>query len=98
MKIQGYRIELSEIEYVARRFYKDKVAVVAVPVKDAHDNTVIALAAETEDDSSADQLVDMLKQYLPAYMVPSSVVCMPRFPQNANNKIDRKTIKQLIEQ
>lgn len=98
VKIQGYRIELSEIEYVARRFYKDKVAVVAVPVKDAHDNTVIALAAETEDDPRADQLIDMLKQYLPAYMVPSSVVCMPQFPQNANNKIDRKTIKQLIEQ
>lgn len=97
VKIQGYRIELSEIEHVARRFYEENVAVVAVPVKDAHDNTVIALAAETEDDSNTDRLVDMLKQYLPPYMVPSSVVCMPQFPQNANNKIDRKIIKQLIE-
>ena len=98
VKIQGYRIELSEIEHVARRFYKDNMAVVAVPIKDAHGNTTIALAIEAADDSTSEPLIDMLKQYLPAYMVPSRVVCLPQFPQNANNKIDRKIIKQLIEQ
>ncbi|MCH4147954.1 MAG: amino acid adenylation domain-containing protein [Prevotella sp.] len=98
VKIQGYRIELSEIECVARRFYEEKVATVAVPIQKSQDNTTIALAVEKHDEGPEDKLLEYLKCYLPAYMIPSDVIPMPQFPQNANNKIDRKKIKLLIQQ
>jgi len=98
VKIQGYRIELSEIECVARHFYNDKVATVAVPIKDSQDNTTIALAVEKSEEAHTDALLKHLRYYLPAYMIPSEVVTIPQFPQNVNNKIDRKKIKLLIQQ
>ena len=95
VKIQGYRIELSEIESVARRYYEQQTAVVAV-VLGEQNNQTINLVVERNDDGSSEQLQDFLRQYLPAYMLPSRVVFMPVFPQNANNKIDRKRIKESI--
>ena len=95
VKIQGYRIELSEIESVARRYYEQQTAVVAV-VLGEQNNQTINLVVECNDDGSSEQLQDFLRQYLPTYMLPSRVVFMPVFPQNANNKIDRKRIKESI--
>lgn len=98
VKIQGYRIELSEIECVARHFYNDKVATVAVPIKDSQDNTTITLAVEKADEGNKEDLLKHLRYYLPAYMIPSEVIAIPEFPQNVNNKIDRKKIKLLIQE
>ena len=95
VKIQGYRIELSEIENVARHFYHDEVAVVATTVGEESALRIV-LAVESKDDNGF-QLIDYLKKYLPAYMIPERVVYIGRFPQNANNKTDRKAIKELIK-
>lgn len=96
VKIQGYRVELSEIEQVARRFYARKTAVVAV-VTGSTGQESIYLAVEGPDDGSRDRLEAHLRTYLPAYMIPSKIVFMPSFPQNMSNKIDRKRIKELIK-
>ena len=96
VKIQGYRVELSEIEQVARRFYARKTAVVAV-VTGSTGQESIHLAVEGPDDGSRDRLEAHLRTYLPAYMIPSKIVFMPSFPQNMSNKIDRKRIKELIK-
>ncbi len=96
VKIQGYRVELSEIEQVARRFYARKTAVVAV-VAGSTGQESIHLAVEGPDDGSRDGLEAHLRTYLPAYMIPSKIVFMPSFPQNMSNKIDRKRIKELIK-
>lgn len=97
VKIQGYRIELSEIESIARKFYNGDIAVVAVPVEDKNRNTSIHLAIEDEDKGKDKDLLEFLREYLPSYMIPSKVYYMSRFPQNANNKIDRKKIKDIIK-
>ena len=96
VKIQGYRIELSEIESVTRRFYNRQTAVVAV-VTGQQGRETISMAIEREDDHSCLELEAYLKTYLPSYMIPSKIVFMPTFPQNMSNKIDRKRIKELIK-
>jgi D-alanine--poly(phosphoribitol) ligase subunit 1 len=96
VKIQGYRIELSEIECVARKFYDNKTAVVALPVYDSGRNCTITLAVENADSDTATQLDCYLKKYLPAYMIPSQVRYFEKFPLNVNNKIDRKAIAALL--
>lgn len=97
VKIQGYRIELSEIESIARKFYNGDIAVVAVPAEDTNGNMSIQLAIEDEDKEKDEKLLEYMRGYLPSYMIPSKVYHLSRFPQNANNKIDRKEIKNLIK-
>ena len=96
VKIQGFRIELSEIEYVARKFFDDRISVVALPVYDQNRNCTIHLAVENKKEGEVERLLQYLRKYLPAYMIPQEVNFIPRFPLNMNNKIDRKKIAELI--
>ena len=96
VQIQGYRVELSEVEHVARHFFNDAVNAVAFPVDDGNGNTAVALVIEAERQQADDVLVAYLRRYLPAYMLPSSIHYINPFPLNASNKIDRKHIKQMI--
>jgi D-alanine--poly(phosphoribitol) ligase subunit 1 len=96
VKIQGFRIELSEIECVAKRFYQDNISLVALPIYDEKKNCSIHIVVENEDKTTAPELVTYLKGYLPEYMIPQRVHFINRFPLNMNNKIDRKKITTLI--
>lgn len=96
IKIQGFRIELSEIECVARKFFHDEAAVVALPVYDARKNCSISLAVETRDHDCGDNLMKHMKALLPTYMLPQTIHFLDRFPLNVNNKIDRKKIAQMV--
>ena len=96
VQIQGYRVELSEVEHVARHFFNDAVNAVALPVDDGNGTTAVALVIEAERQQTDDVLVAYLRRYLPAYMLPSSIHYINPFPLNASNKIDRKRIKQMI--
>lgn len=96
IKIQGFRIELSEIECVARKFFHDEAAVVALPVYDARKNCSISLAVETRDHNCGDSLMKHMKALLPTYMLPQTIHFLDRFPLNVNNKIDRKKIAQMV--
>jgi D-alanine--poly(phosphoribitol) ligase subunit 1 len=96
IKIQGYRIELSEIEHVAREFYDERNAVVALPIYDKSRNCSIHLVVEDNDESTEKPLMNRLKKYLPAYMLPSHIHFMKQFPMNRNSKTDRKKIAETI--
>ncbi|MBM6992354.1 MAG: AMP-binding protein [Prevotella sp.] len=96
VQIQGYRVELSEIEHVARGFYGEQVAAVALAEGNGSDNTTIGLAVETRNREDDQPLLEHLRQFLPQYMLPTSIYHIQPFPQNASNKIDRRKIKELI--
>jgi D-alanine--poly(phosphoribitol) ligase subunit 1 len=96
IKIQGYRIELSEIECVARRYFDGNKNIVALPIYDRQGNCEIHLAVEDADNSSSAALMDYLKTLLPAYMLPAEIHFFEKFPQNTNNKTDRNEIKKII--
>ena len=96
VQIQGYRVELSEVEHVARRYFNNAVNVVALPIDDGNGNVAIALAIEAEKQQDDDVLMSYLRQYLPSYMLPSCISYINPFPLNTSNKIDRKLIKQMV--
>jgi D-alanine--poly(phosphoribitol) ligase subunit 1 len=96
IKIQGFRIELSEIECIARQFYGGKRAAVAIPVSDSGNNYSIHLVIEDDGTEDTEAIIVYMKKYLPSYMIPSRVHFMKQFPLNTNNKIDRKHIKTII--
>lgn len=96
VKIQGFRIELCEIDSVARKFYDNQCAAVAVAIGEPGVQH-LELAIEKADDGSGHQLLEYLKKYLPAYMIPEKIAFLKVFPQNANNKIDRRKIKEMLQ-
>lgn len=94
-KIQGYRVELGEIEYHARSYYSNRYRSVALSFDNEKGLTEIALFIESVSQNQAD-LVDYLETKMPHYMIPSRVIFLNNFPLNNSDKIDRSALKQLI--
>ena len=94
-KIQGFRVELGEIEYHAREFYKGQHRVVAVAFQNASSLTEIALFVEMPE-TDPTLLLAYLRSKLPGYMVPTRTFYRDSFPLNASDKIDRVQLKTEI--
>lgn len=97
IKIQGYRVELGEIEAVAREAGGVDVAIaVGWPLSSSGaDGVVVFLGAEQAD---TDAVMARLKERLPAYMVPSQIRTIGTFPLNSNGKVDRKALTDMLRE
>lgn len=94
IKIQGFRIELSEIEFQARAVV-DPVNAAAVAMAD--DNGLYEIHLFVENESVVEkEILNALKLRLPPYMIPKAVHGMGKFPLNVNGKIDRKALKATL--
>lgn len=94
-KIQGFRVELGEIEYHAREFLKG-INAVCVAFTNSHGLTEIAMFIEsTEFDTS--ELMTFMHSKMPSYMIPGRIQFVQSFPLNANDKIDKNKLKDSIK-
>lgn len=93
-KIQGFRVELGEIEYHAREYLKDK-NVVCMAFENKDSLTEIAMFIESGEFSS-ESLISYMRTKMPSYMIPTKMFYVPMFPLNANDKIDKNKLKELI--
>jgi amino acid adenylation domain-containing protein len=91
IKIQGFRIELSEIEFQARTAV-DPFGVAAVAIADDKGIYEIHLFVNNPD-VNIQETIAILKKKLPVYMVPKQIHGIETFPLNVNGKIDRKQLK-----
>lgn len=94
VKIQGYRVELGEIEHHAREFMRGQNAV-AIAFENKTTNTEIALFIEGEL-AATKELTAYLKSKIPPYMIPTKIIVENIFPLNNNGKVDRNILKKLI--
>lgn len=94
IKVQGFRIELSEIEFHAKVFL-DKVNVVTVAGTDELGNTEIGMIIESKSFDHV-PLMNYMKSKMPAYMIPRKVTFTDAFPLNMNGKTDRNKLKKLL--
>lgn len=94
-KIQGFRVELGEIEHHARTFYKNERRVMAIAFQNAQNLTEIALFVEA-DQENAKPLADYLRSKMPQYMIPSRILFEPAFPLNKSEKVDRNALKKKL--
>ena len=93
-KINGYRVELCEVEHHAKSFL-EKINVIAIEFTGKNKNSEIGIAIEsTKFDYRS--LLEYLKIKMPNYMIPSKLIFLEKFPLNSNQKIDRKEIKSLF--
>jgi len=92
IKVQGFRVELSEIEFFAKEFL-NKVNAVAIAFTNKLHNTEIGMVVEsTEFDTKP--LLEYMKTKMPGYMIPTQMRFINSFPLNTNGKIDRKLLKE----
>ena len=96
IKIQGYRVELGEVEAILREESGVEHAIaVGWPVTPSGaDGLVAFLATQTLDIES---LQASLRKRLPSYMHVREIRCLPEMPLNANGKVDRNALRQLLE-
>ncbi len=94
VKLRGFRIELGEIEACLRQH--PAVREVAVLAREDHPGEKRLAAYFVPNEASApasgDELRSFLKDLLPDYMLPSSIVALDQMPLTPNGKLDRKAL------
>ena len=88
VKVQGFRIELAEIEVQLATC--EGVASAVVLVTD--ERLVAYVVADSQGIEEISGLRSALKQRLPNHMIPSSFVLLDQWPLTANGKIDKKAL------
>ncbi|HMK03575.1 MAG TPA: AMP-binding protein [Ferruginibacter sp.] len=92
VKVQGFRVELSEIEFFAKE-HLQKINAVAIAFTNQLNNTEIGMVIESGEFDTK-ELVGYMKSKMPGYMVPTQWRFVSSFPLNTNGKIDRKVLKE----
>jgi acyl-CoA synthetase (AMP-forming)/AMP-acid ligase II len=97
VKIGGHRIEPAEVELAARRLGCLHACV--IPVRRDGKITGLAMAAVLPVDEttiSPKDLRRLIAGVLPSQLVPWPIVLLPSLPLDANGKIDRNSVENLI--
>lgn len=94
-KIQGFRVEMGEIEYHAREFLEGS-NVVCLAFDNKEGLTEIAMFIEKEQFDPSDML-EYMKTKMPGYMIPTKLFWVPNFQLNANDKVDKNILKAMIK-
>jgi D-alanine--poly(phosphoribitol) ligase subunit 1 len=94
VQIDGFRVELGEIEHHARKFRKGgNVAVIAVPGK--QQTMEIHLFIETIS-LKKDELKKYLESKLPVYMQPVKIHTIKEFPKSTGGKVNKKELERML--
>jgi D-alanine--poly(phosphoribitol) ligase subunit 1 len=96
VKIRGHRIELEEIDLAVQSVPAVRRAVAVL--LNGTDGGEIAVAYAADRAIAPEEVQARCKEKLPAYMRPALVVQFDDLPRNANDKVDRKAAKTLLEQ
>ncbi|KIG12800.1 D-alanine--poly(phosphoribitol) ligase subunit 1 [Enhygromyxa salina] len=96
IKLNGYRVELGEIEAVMQREAGvDAGVVLGWPKTPAGASGVIGFVVAADLDTNG--VLDRMQDQLPRYMVPRGIRVLDAFPLNQNGKIDRKALMAVLE-
>lgn len=91
VKVRGFRVELTEVEEIIRRFDGVKDATVAAFDSPAGGKFIAAYIVSDSDIDSG-KLEEFIKSEKPPYMVPSVTVKIDKIPLNQNGKVNKKAL------
>ena len=90
VKLHGFRVELGEVEATVELSEDVARAVAAVREDRPGDRRLVAyVTAAPGREPAARDIIDLVADKLPPYMVPTAVVVLPEFPLTPNGKLDR---------
>jgi len=93
VKIRGHRVELGEIEAsLARHPLVSAGALVAIEAARGDRRLVAFVVPQAGSEPSSSEIRAFLKDRLPDYMLPASIVFVDSLPLTSNGKVDRKCL------
>jgi amino acid adenylation domain-containing protein len=93
VKLRGFRIEPGEIEAALERHPAVARAVAMVREHTPGDKRLVAyLVPATGHELSMPEIRELLRQSLPEYMVPSSLLVLEDLPLDPNGKVDHRAL------
>ena len=95
VKINGFRVELGEIENRYAEISGGRFSVV-MPYTNEQGNTELAIVIEGDEYDYKDDK-SQLAHELPAYELPAKWLFLRSIPLNTNGKVDRKAIKKQFD-
>lgn len=93
VKLRGQRVEVGEIEQTILRLQGCRASAVMVL-----DGVLVAFCAHGSADMTRAAVLDMCRQWLPSFMVPSQVFLMESIPQLSSGKIDKNMLELLFHE
>jgi acyl-coenzyme A synthetase/AMP-(fatty) acid ligase len=97
VKINGYRVEISELEYHTRMIPGINESVVLVSENKKNNQLQLNLLYSSLSELAEDAINNFLSQRVPPYMLPSRIIHIDSIPYNLNGKIDKIKLKELLE-
>ena len=95
VKIRGHRIELGEIEQAL-----DSLKAINSSVVSLSDDQLVAYVIlsnlSNEDENQVVAWKEILKDQLPAHMIPQQFILVKDFPATLSGKVDRKALLKLL--
>lgn len=91
IKVQGFRIEMGEIEAA----FMQQKGVNAVAVLSREIKSIKRIEAYIEGSADKFELRHQVSRILPNYMIPALIVMVEKFPMTANGKLDRTALFKL---
>ena len=93
VKINGYRIELDEIDSILMKCELVRQAVSVVKRSQQTDSKAIVSYVEVEKEDSLNEIYEYVNCHIPQYMKPGRVVILDRIPTNHAGKFDRSYLE-----
>lgn len=93
VKINGFRIELEEIDKVFMNL-KNVQNAVSVILEENHKKHIVTYYTLLKETSET-VLLQQLKEKLPHYMIPSHMIKLEQFPLTLNGKVDKKALPKV---
>lgn len=96
VKVNGYRVELQEIDLVLREAAHTELAVaIPWPLSDGSASGIVGVLCGS-DPSRDGAIIAACEAHLPRYMVPNRIYHFPQIPLNVNGKVDRGKITEML--
>ncbi|MVX62983.1 amino acid adenylation domain-containing protein [Clostridium chromiireducens] len=100
IKLNGFRIEIEDIENNLRKVTNIKNTVVFPVFNEEHKISHLTAFVVLNEDNELSNLKNStlikseLKKFIPSYMIPRNIKIVKEFPLNTNGKIDRKKLME----
>ncbi|MCO6478467.1 MAG: AMP-binding protein [Phaeodactylibacter sp.] len=93
LQIQGYRVELGEVEHHVKQIIRRNIVVDSYLEKGV---LSLVLFVEGMEEGERAQIESALRQKLPPYMIPAKIISAGAFPRTVSGKTDRKKLHELL--
>lgn len=92
VKVRGFRIELTEVEAVIRKFPGIKDATVQAFEEEASGEKYIAAYVVSDDTVDIPAMNEFIRREKPPYMVPAVTMQLDAIPLNQNQKVNKRAL------